>query len=131
MMPLGPPAGHRQDQRINHHRLMLPPAGATPCVHLTQLVLHHRIFLYRLKSAPPSSLLFALKVVDVRNDDPSRVSHVLTESRVLSSLDHLFVPTLYTQLNAGQYTCLLMEPSACRESPRSHQTSALDNHLER
>jgi protein-serine/threonine kinase len=68
-----------------------------------------RVFLCRLKSAPPSSPLFALKVVDVRDDDPSRVSHVLAESRVLSSLDHPFVPTLYARLDAGRYTCFLMD----------------------
>ncbi|KAK3151073.1 hypothetical protein QOZ80_3AG0241360 [Eleusine coracana subsp. coracana] len=68
-----------------------------------------RVFLCRLKSAPPSSPLFALKVVDVRDDDPSRVSHVLTESRVLSSLDHPFLPTLYARLDAGRYACFLMD----------------------
>ncbi|KAK3147791.1 hypothetical protein QOZ80_3BG0286740 [Eleusine coracana subsp. coracana] len=68
-----------------------------------------RVFLCRLKSAPPSSPLFALKVVDVRDDDPSRVSHVLAESRVLSSLDHPFLPTLYARLDAGRYACFLMD----------------------
>ncbi|EER95166.1 hypothetical protein BDA96_01G462800 [Sorghum bicolor] len=68
-----------------------------------------RVFLCRLKSSPPSSPLFALKVVDLRDDDPSRVSHVLAESRVLSSLDHPFVPTLYARLDAGRYACFLMD----------------------
>src|SRR6185312_10029012 len=63
----------------------------------------------RLKSSPPASPLFALKVVDLRDDDPSRVSHVLAESRVLSSLDHPFVPTLYARLDAGRYACFLMD----------------------
>jgi hypothetical protein len=44
-----------------------PPAGASPCV---QLVFHHRVFLCHLKSAPPSSLLFVLKVVDVLIESP-------------------------------------------------------------
>ncbi|KAL6649599.1 hypothetical protein ACP70R_013823 [Stipagrostis hirtigluma subsp. patula] len=68
-----------------------------------------RVFLCRLKSSPPASPLFALKVIDVRDDDPSRVSHVLAESRVLSSLDHPFVPTLYARLDAGRYACFLMD----------------------
>ncbi|KAF8683546.1 hypothetical protein HU200_044461 [Digitaria exilis] len=68
-----------------------------------------RVFLCRLKSSPPSSPLFALKVVDLRDDDSSRVSHVLAESRVLSSLDHPFVPTLYARLDAGRYACFLMD----------------------
>ncbi|CAM0872311.1 unnamed protein product [Alopecurus aequalis] len=68
-----------------------------------------RVFLCRLKSSPPSSPLFALKVVDLRDDDPSRVCHVLAESRVLSSLDHPFVPTLYARLDAGRYACFLMD----------------------
>ncbi|KAE8821076.1 serine/threonine-protein kinase WAG1-like [Hordeum vulgare] len=68
-----------------------------------------RVFLCRLKSSPPASPLFALKVVDLRDDDPSRVCHVLAESRVLSSLDHPFVPTLYARLDAGRYACFLMD----------------------
>ncbi|CAL4921792.1 unnamed protein product [Urochloa decumbens] len=68
-----------------------------------------RVFLCRLKGTPPSSPLFALKVVDLRDDDPSRVSHVLAESRVLSSLDHPFLPTLYARLDAGRYACFLMD----------------------
>ncbi|ONL96049.1 serine/threonine-protein kinase WAG1 [Zea mays] len=68
-----------------------------------------RVFLCRLKSSPPASPLFALKVVDLRDDDPSRVSHVLAESRVLSCLDHPFVPTLYARLDAGRYACFLMD----------------------
>jgi hypothetical protein len=46
-------------------------------------VLHRRVFLCRLKSVPPSSLLFALKVVDVRDDNPSRVPRA---RRVASAL---------------------------------------------
>ncbi|CAN6284904.1 unnamed protein product [Urochloa humidicola] len=68
-----------------------------------------RVFLCRLKGTPPASPLFALKVVDLRDDDPSRVSHVLAESRVLSSLDHPFLPTLYARLDAGRYACFLMD----------------------
>uniref|UniRef100_A0A0D9VRZ4 non-specific serine/threonine protein kinase n=1 Tax=Leersia perrieri TaxID=77586 RepID=A0A0D9VRZ4_9ORYZ len=68
-----------------------------------------RVFLCRLKGSPPSSPLFALKVVDLRDDDPSRVTHVLAESRVLSELDHPFVPTLYARLDAGRYACFLMD----------------------
>ncbi|KAG8096747.1 hypothetical protein GUJ93_ZPchr0013g34858 [Zizania palustris] len=68
-----------------------------------------RVFLCRLKSSPLASPLFALKVVDLRDDDPSRVTHVLAESRVLTSLDHPFVPTLYARLDAGRYACFLMD----------------------
>ncbi|XP_003558331.3 serine/threonine-protein kinase WAG1 [Brachypodium distachyon] len=69
-----------------------------------------RVFLCRLKGSPPSSPLFALKVVDLRDDvDPSRVCHVLAESRVLSSLDHPFLPTLYARLDAGRYACFLID----------------------
>ncbi|CAN6301531.1 unnamed protein product [Urochloa humidicola] len=68
-----------------------------------------RVFLCRLKGTPPASPLFALKVIDLRDDDPSRVSHVLAESRVLSSLDHPFLPTLYARLDAGRYACFLMD----------------------
>ncbi|CAN6313383.1 unnamed protein product [Urochloa humidicola] len=70
-----------------------------------------RVFLCRLRGAAPapSSPLFALKVVDLRDDDPSRVSHVLAESRVLSCLDHPFLPTLYARLDAGRYACFLMD----------------------
>ncbi|KAL5217779.1 hypothetical protein ABZP36_018463 [Zizania latifolia] len=68
-----------------------------------------RIFLCRLKSSPPASPLFALKVIDLRDDDPSRMTHVLAESRVLSALDHPFVPTLYARLDAGRYACFLMD----------------------
>jgi hypothetical protein len=67
------------------------------------------VFLCCLKSSLLASPLFALKVVDLHDDEPSHVCHVLVESRVLCSLDHPFVPTLYVLLDVGRYTCFLID----------------------
>ncbi|KZV29731.1 protein kinase PVPK-1-like [Dorcoceras hygrometricum] len=66
-----------------------------------------RVFHCRLRDNDHAN--FALKVVD-RNVLPSKkLSHVQTEARILSSLDHPFLPTLYAHLEVSHYTCLLMD----------------------
>lgn len=38
-----------------------------------------------------------------------KLTHVQTEARILSTLDHPFLPTLYAHLEVSHYTCLLID----------------------
>ncbi|EPS69615.1 hypothetical protein M569_05148, partial [Genlisea aurea] len=66
-----------------------------------------RVFLCRLRDYDGAD--FALKVVDRDNLSAKKLSHVQTEAKILSHLDHPFLPTLYAHLEVSHYTCLLMD----------------------
>ncbi|KAK9078135.1 hypothetical protein SSX86_002192 [Deinandra increscens subsp. villosa] len=66
-----------------------------------------RVFLCRLRDYEHAS--FAIKVVDNNLLTSKKLSHVQTEGRILSSLDHPFLPTLYAHLEASHYTCFLID----------------------
>ncbi|KAJ6290159.1 hypothetical protein OIU78_025972 [Salix suchowensis] len=53
---------------------------------------------------------FAMKVMDKAALAAwKKLSRVQTEREILQSLDHLFLPTLYTHFETEKFTCLLME----------------------
>ncbi|KAI3716135.1 hypothetical protein L6452_23254 [Arctium lappa] len=66
-----------------------------------------RVFLCRLRDYEHSN--FAIKVVDKNLLTSKKLAHVQTEGRILSSLDHPFLPTLYAHLEASHYTCFLID----------------------
>ncbi|KAI3809660.1 hypothetical protein L1987_19257 [Smallanthus sonchifolius] len=66
-----------------------------------------RVFLCRLRDYDHAN--FALKVVDNNLLTSKKLAQVQTEARILSSLDHPFLPTLYAQLEASHYTCFLID----------------------
>ncbi|CAA0816363.1 Serine/threonine-protein kinase WAG1 [Striga hermonthica] len=66
-----------------------------------------RVFLCRLRDSEHAA--FALKVVDRDALTSRKLAHAQTEARVLSTLDHPFLPTLYARLDASHYTCLLID----------------------
>ncbi|XP_073059915.1 serine/threonine-protein kinase WAG1-like [Primulina eburnea] len=66
-----------------------------------------RVFLCRLRDYDHAN--FALKVVDRDSLTSKKLSQVQTEAKILSSLDHPFLPTLYAHLEVSHYTCLLMD----------------------
>ncbi|KAM7498506.1 hypothetical protein LguiA_022920 [Lonicera macranthoides] len=82
-----------------------------------------RVFLCRLRH--DHHLNFALKVVDTQSLSSKKLSHIETEARILSSLDHPFLPTLYAHLQVSHYSCLLIDycpngdlHSLLRQQPR-------------
>ncbi|PWA47050.1 protein kinase superfamily protein [Artemisia annua] len=66
-----------------------------------------RVFLCRLRDYEHAN--FAIKVVDKNLLTAKKLSHVNTEGRILSSLDHPFLPTLYAHLEASHYSCFLID----------------------
>ncbi|KAL7597822.1 serine/threonine-protein kinase WAG1 [Lactuca sativa] len=66
-----------------------------------------RVFLCRLRDYEHAN--FAIKVVDNNLLTSKKLSHVQTEARILSSLDHPFLPTLYAHLEVSHYTCFLID----------------------
>ncbi|KAK1439711.1 hypothetical protein QVD17_05531 [Tagetes erecta] len=67
-----------------------------------------RVFLCRLRDNDHAN--FALKVVDNNLLKSKQLMlQVQTEARILSSLDHPFLPTLYAHLEASHYTCFLID----------------------
>ncbi|KAI3525332.1 hypothetical protein L2E82_51565 [Cichorium intybus] len=66
-----------------------------------------RVFLCRLRDYEHAN--FAIKVVDKNLLSSKKLSHVQTEARILSSLDHPFLPTLYAHLEVSHYTCFLID----------------------
>ncbi|XVF79476.1 hypothetical protein PTKIN_Ptkin14bG0225600 [Pterospermum kingtungense] len=66
-----------------------------------------RVFLCQLRDC--NSATFALKVIDRDTLSNKKLSHVQTEAEVLSMLDHPFLPTLYANIQASHYTCLLID----------------------
>ncbi|KAI3774832.1 hypothetical protein L1987_49394 [Smallanthus sonchifolius] len=66
-----------------------------------------RVFLCRLRDYEHAN--FAIKVVDKNSLTSKKLSHVQTEGRILSSLDHPFLPTLYAHLEVSHYTCFLID----------------------
>lgn len=72
-----------------------------------------RVFHCRLVGDSPSSD-FALKMVDTDalarvRDGQEKLSHVMVEGDVLSSMDHPFLPTLYARLDSPRHTSFLIE----------------------
>lgn len=65
------------------------------------------MFLCRLRDYDHAN--FALKVVDNNLLTSKKLLHVQTEARILSSLDHPFLPTLYAHLEVSHYTCFLID----------------------
>lgn len=65
------------------------------------------MFLCRLRDYEHSN--FAIKVVDKNSLTSKKLAHVQTEGRILSSLDHPFLPTLYAHLEVSHYTCFLID----------------------
>lgn len=70
-----------------------------------------RVFLCRIRDYHHSNpnAHFALKVVDKDSLSTKKLSHVETEARILSLLDHPFLPTLYAHIDVSHYTCLLID----------------------
>ncbi|GMH25621.1 hypothetical protein Nepgr_027464 [Nepenthes gracilis] len=70
-----------------------------------------RVFLCRLRDCHHSdaNAHFALKAVDSDSLSPKKLSHFQTEARILSMLDHPFLPTLYAHIEVSHYTCLLID----------------------
>ncbi|KAL8142285.1 hypothetical protein V2J09_015317 [Rumex salicifolius] len=70
-----------------------------------------RVFLCRIRDYHQNAdaAHFALKVIDRDSLSSKKLSHADTEARILSVLDHPFLPTLYAHINASHYTCLLID----------------------
>ncbi|XP_071691827.1 serine/threonine-protein kinase WAG1-like [Rutidosis leptorrhynchoides] len=66
-----------------------------------------RVFLCRLRDYEHAN--FAIKVVDKNSLSSKKLSHVQTEGKILSSLDHPFLPTLYAHLEVSHYICFLID----------------------
>ncbi|XP_039141488.1 serine/threonine-protein kinase WAG1 [Dioscorea cayenensis subsp. rotundata] len=82
-----------------HHLHLIRPLGSGDLA---------RVFHCRLRHFPNSD--FALKVIDLDSSSSKpRLSHVQTESLVLSSLDHPFLPTLFARLDASHFSCFLID----------------------
>ncbi|KAL8161398.1 LOW QUALITY PROTEIN: hypothetical protein V2J09_012887 [Rumex salicifolius] len=113
---------HRPHRRHDPHwstiraAARLSPDGRLHLRHL-KLIRHlgtgslGRVFLCRVRDCHRSNPYahFALKVVDRDALSSKKLSHAQTEATILSSLDHPFLPTLYAQINASHYTCLLID----------------------
>ncbi|XP_057515673.1 serine/threonine-protein kinase WAG1-like [Amaranthus tricolor] len=110
---------HRQNDphwSAIHAATNLSPDGRLHLRHL-KLIRHlgtgnlGRVFLCRIRdyhhSTPNSH--FALKVVDKDSLSPKKLSHIQTETQILSLLDHPFLPTLYAHIEVSHYTCLLID----------------------
>ncbi|CAI0409746.1 unnamed protein product [Linum tenue] len=69
-----------------------------------------RVFLCKIRDCSDSaSSQFALKVVDRDTLSKKKLSHVQMEAKILSLLDHPFLPTLYARIDVSHYTCLLID----------------------
>ncbi|KAK1435089.1 hypothetical protein QVD17_00849 [Tagetes erecta] len=68
------------------------------------------VYLATLKLSPPSTALFAAKVMDMK-DIITRNKHnrAKTETQILQLLDHPFLPTLYAALETPKWSCVLTE----------------------
>ncbi|MBA0776361.1 hypothetical protein Gotri_011364 [Gossypium trilobum] len=66
-----------------------------------------RVFLCHLRDCDNAT--FALKVIDRETLSSKKLSHVQMEAEILSMLDHPFLPTLYSRIEASHYTCLLID----------------------
>ncbi|CAN1841455.1 Serine/threonine-protein kinase WAG1 [Linum perenne] len=67
-----------------------------------------RVFLCKIRDCSVDSQ-FALKVVDRDTLSKKKLSHVQMEAKILSLLDHPFLPTLYARIDVSHYTCLLID----------------------
>ncbi|CAN0891172.1 Serine/threonine-protein kinase WAG1 [Linum grandiflorum] len=67
-----------------------------------------RVFLCKIRDCFCDSQ-FALKVVDRDTLSKKKLSHVSMEAKILSLLDHPFLPTLYARIDVSHYTCLLID----------------------
>ncbi|PKA64563.1 Protein kinase PINOID 2 [Apostasia shenzhenica] len=68
------------------------------------------VYLCQLRDLRAASCLYAMKVVDrealaVRK----KLQRAETEKEILRTLDHPFLPTLYSDFEASHYSCLVME----------------------
>ncbi|KAE8669655.1 Serine/threonine-protein kinase WAG2 [Hibiscus syriacus] len=68
---------------------------------------HGRVFLCQLKDHGGGA--FALKVIDRDSLNGKKVSHAETEGKILTMLNHPFLPTLYARIEASHYTCFLID----------------------
>nr|GEY78196.1 serine/threonine-protein kinase WAG1-like [Tanacetum cinerariifolium] len=66
-----------------------------------------RVYMCKLRDYNHTN--FALKVIDNNLLTSKKLSHVQTEARILSALDHPFLPTLYAHFEASHYTCFLID----------------------
>ncbi|XP_047957589.1 serine/threonine-protein kinase WAG1-like [Salvia hispanica] len=114
LSPSPTPTPHPRPHRT-HHNPNYTAIASTPSLHLRDLNLLRllgsgnlaRVFHCRLRSHDQSN--FALKVIDRETLTPKKLADVETEARILSSLDHPFLPTLYARVEASHYTCLLID----------------------
>ncbi|XP_010275916.1 PREDICTED: protein kinase PINOID-like [Nelumbo nucifera] len=70
------------------------------------------VYLCRLRTpvAGDDSCYYAMKVVDKEALTlKKKVERAETEKRILKMLDHPFLPTLYAELEASHYACVVME----------------------
>ncbi|KAL3522719.1 hypothetical protein ACH5RR_015553 [Cinchona calisaya] len=69
-----------------------------------------RVYLCRLRGGPDEGRLYAMKVVD--NEIlalKKKTERAETERKIMKMLDHPFLPTLYTEFEASQFSCVVME----------------------
>ncbi|GFP81208.1 protein kinase pinoid [Phtheirospermum japonicum] len=69
-----------------------------------------RVFLCRLRGAADDGRLYAMKVVD--NDVlalKKKTERVETERKIMRLLDHPFLPTLFAEFEASNFSCVVME----------------------
>ncbi|GER36776.1 protein kinase superfamily protein [Striga asiatica] len=69
-----------------------------------------RVYLCRLRGAADDGRLYAMKVVD--NDVlalKKKTERAEAERRVMRRLDHPFLPTLFAEFEASQFSCVVME----------------------
>nr|DAD38389.1 TPA_asm: hypothetical protein HUJ06_009030 [Nelumbo nucifera] len=73
------------------------------------------VYLCRLRTsgAGDDSCYYAMKVVDKEALTLKKVERAETEKRILKMLDHPFLPTLYAELEASHYACVVMEFCSC------------------
>ncbi|XP_023748394.1 serine/threonine-protein kinase D6PK [Lactuca sativa] len=70
------------------------------------------VYLAKLKCSPspPSSAIFAAKVMDKRElASRNKEGRSKTEREILEILDHPFLPTLYASLDSPKWSCLLTD----------------------
>ncbi|KAG6397873.1 hypothetical protein SASPL_139323 [Salvia splendens] len=120
LSPAPTPNPHPRPHRTHHNpnwtaitsTAALSPSGSLHLGYLNLLRLVGsgnlgRVFHCRLRGHDQSN--FALKVVDRETLTPKKLADVETEARILSALDHPFLPTLYARVEASHYTCLLID----------------------
>ncbi|XP_027343448.1 protein kinase PINOID 2-like [Abrus precatorius] len=115
------------DHNHRPHKASQPALQAIKnlCTQHGQLQLHHfqllcrlgcgdigKVFLCKIHKSfkPHPNCYFAMKVVDRKSLTlKNKLKRANMEKHVLSMLDHPFLPTLYANFNAYQYSCLVMD----------------------